>query len=318
MSSNTHITKKDVQALPVISEEVRQYVAESTSENTRKAYASDLRIFSKWCQNNNCSLLPANASDVANFLASQAENGLGASTLNRRLAAIRYAHEAKGFPSPTGDALVTATLKGIRRTQKRPVNKKAAATIDRIHRLLAQIDAESIRGKRDHALLLLGFSGAFRRSELALLELSDIEFNEHGLTVTFRQSKTDQNAVGQTIAIPNGKLKIIDVLRRWLAVSGITEGAIFRKISKSGKVGRYALADKSVALIVKKYAAKAGLEVDDFAGHSLRSGFTTSAAEAGANLFKIMDVTRHKSVDTVRGYVSSAEAFKDHAGDSFL
>ena len=184
--------------------------------------------------------------------------------------------------------------------------------------LLAQIDTESIRCKRDHALLLLGFSGAFRRSELSALELSDIEFNDHGLTVTFRQSKTDQNALGQTIAIPNGKLKIIDVLQRWLNVSGITEGAIFRRVSKSGKVGRFALIDRSVALIVKKYPAKAGLDADDFAGHSLRSGFTTSAAEAGANLFKIMDVTRHKSVDTVREYVSSADAFKDHAGDSFL
>ena len=318
MSSNTQITKKGEQTLPVVSKEARQYVEESTSENTRKAYASDLRIFAKWCGNNNCSPLPAEASNVANFLASQADTGLGASTLNRRLAAIRYAHKAKGFPSPTDDILVTATLKGIRRTQKRPVKKKTAATIDRMHRLLAQVDRESISGKRDHALLLLGFSGAFRRSELASLELSDIEFNENGLTVTFRQSKTDQNALGQTIAIPNGKLEIIDVLRRWLTVSGITEGAVFRKVSKSGKVGRYALADKSVALIVKKYAAKAGLDVDDFAGHSLRSGFTTSAAEAGANLFKIMDVTRHKSVDTVREYVSSANAFKDHAGDSFL
>ena len=202
MSSNTQITKKDEQALPVVSKEARHYAAESTSENTRKAYASDLRIFAKWCYDNNCPPLPAEASNVANFLASQADTGLGASTLNRRLAAIRYAHKAKGFPTPTGDALVTATLKGIRRTQKRPVNKKAAATIDRIHRLLAQIDVESTIGKRDHALLLLGFSGAFRRSELAALELSDIEFNDHGLTVTFRQSKTDQNALGQTIAIP--------------------------------------------------------------------------------------------------------------------
>lgn len=312
-----NITKSDDHALPATSKDTRYYVTASTAENTRKAYASDLLIFEKWCNANNVASFPAEPLTVANFLSDQATTR-SASTLNRRLAAIRFAHRAKDLPSPTGDALVTATLKGIRRTQKRPVNKKAAATIDRIHRLLAQIDMESISGKRDHALLLLGFSGAFRRSELATLELSDVEFNEHGLTVIFRQSKTDQDAVGQTIAIPNGKLKIIDVLRRWLTVSGIVEGAVFRKVSKSGKVGRHALADKSVALIVKKYAGKAGLNVDDFAGHSLRSGFTTSAAEAGANLFKIMDVTRHKSVDTVRGYVSSAEAFKDHAGDSFL
>lgn len=310
------ITKTEDQALSA-TRDTRYYVTESTSENTRKGYASDLRIFDKWCENHDLDSLPAQALTVANFLSSQASS-VRASTLNRRLAAIRFAHKAKGHPSPTDDALVAATLKGIRRTQKQPVGKKAAATIDRIHRLLAQIDIESISGKRDHALLLLGFSGAFRRSELVALDLSDIEFNENGITVTIRQSKTDQEAEGQMVAIPNGKLNIIDVLQRWLTVSGIVEGAIFRKVSKSGKVGALGLTDQSVVMVVKKYAAKAGLNPDDFAAHSLRSGFTTSAAEAGANLFKIMDVTRHKSVNTVRRYVSSAEAFKDHAGDTFL
>lgn len=311
------ITKSEDQALSLATKDTRYYVTESTSENTRKGYASDLRIFSEWCENHNLNLLPAEVLTVANFLSSQASS-VSASTLNRRLAAIRFAHKAKGLPSPTDDALVASTLKGIRRTQKRPVDKKAAATIDRIHCLLAHINTETISGQRDHALLLLGFSGAFRRSELVALDLSDIEFNENGITVTIRQSKTDQEAEGQIIAIPNGKLKIIDVLKRWLTVAGIAEGAIFRKVSKSGKVGALALTDQSVVLIVKKYAAKAGLNPKDFSAHSLRSGFTTSAAEAGANLFKIMDVTRHKSVNTVRRYVSSAEAFKNHAGDSFL
>ena len=311
------ITKTDEQALSVAVLDTRYYVNESTSENTRKGYASDLRIFDRWCENNNRVSCPAEALTVADFLSDQAST-MSAATLNRRLAAIRFAHAAQGFPSPTDDVLVTATLKGIRRTQKRPVSKKAAATIDRIHRLLAQVDSETIIGKRDHALLLLGFSGAFRRSELVGLDLSDVEFNESGLTVTIRQSKTDQTAEGQVIAIPNGKLKIIDALERWLDVAGIVEGAIFRKVTRHGNIGVSALTDQSVSLIVKKYAAKAGLNADDFAGHSLRSGFTTSAAEAGANLFKIMDVTRHKSVNTVRTYVSSAEAFKDHAGDSFL
>lgn len=304
--------------LATLNDNTRQFVTESLSPATRKAYASDLSIFVQWCDEQQILALPAASATVADFLAAQAEFGIHANTLNRRLAAIKYGHEGKGYDSPTSDKLVSATLKGIRRSQKKPPEQKQAATVDKMHAMLSHCDTRSMGGKRDKALLLLGFAGAFRRSELAALQMTDLSFVEHGIRVTIPYSKTDQEGEGQQIAIISGKLDVVGVLTDWLDSAGISEGPLFRPLIKGGRLRDQALSDKSVANIVKKYATKAGLNAADFAGHSLRSGFVTSAAEAGANLFKIMDVSRHKNVATVRRYVRSAEAFKDHAGSSFL
>lgn len=304
--------------LDTVNDNTRKFVTESLSPATRKAYASDLRIFVEWCDENQTLALPATVSAVADFLAAQADLGINANTLNRRIAAIKYGHEAKGYDSPTVDKLVSATLKGIRRSQKKPPEQKQAATIDKMHAMLSHCDTRSVAGKRDKALLLLGFAGAFRRSELAALQMTGLSFVEQGIQITIPYSKTDQEGEGQQIAIINGKLDVVGVLTDWLDSAGISAGPLFRPLTKGGRIRDQALSDKSVANIVKKYAAKAGLDAADFAGHSLRSGFVTSAAEAGANLFKIMDVSRHKNVATVRRYVRSAEAFKDHAGSSFL
>lgn len=294
------------------------YIQESTAESTRKAYRADVGIFKAWCDSCALSALPATPESIADFLADQAQAGIASSTLNRRIAAIRYMHEAAGLSSPTSNKLVSATLKGIRRTQGAKPNQKQAATIETIYSLLARVDSSMLAGKRDKALILLGFAGAFRRSELVGLQVSDLQHSKEGLRVTIRKSKTDQDGQGQQIAIPNGRLKVASVLADYMQAAGITDGYIFRPITKSGKPRAQSLTDKSVANIVKHYALLAGLDPSQFAGHSLRSGFITSAAEAGANLFKIMDVSRHRSVQTVRGYVRAAEAFKDHAGSSFL
>jgi site-specific recombinase XerD len=311
-TSNTNLTIGEVGA------QAKQFIIESTAASTRKAYRSDLTIFVDWCNENGFEAMPASPATIADFLADQAQAGISPSTLNRRIAAIRYAHEAAGVESPTSSKLVSATLKGIRRATGAKVEKKSAATTDKIYQMIAQCDTSTLQGKRDKAILLLGFAGAFRRSELAGLEVADIEFVQDGAKVTIRKSKTDQEGEGHTIAIYNGKLDVIGILKAYLQTSGITEGALFRPISKSGNLRPQTITDKSIAAIVKRYAQAAGLNPDDFGGHSLRSGFITSAAEAGANLFKIMDVSRHKSVQTVRGYVRSAEMFKDHAGSSFL
>lgn len=304
--------------LDAASDQTRKYVAESLSPATRKAYASDFRIFIEWCDQQTIRAIPATAIMVSDFLSAQAELGINASTLNRRIAAIKYMHEAKGYQSPTTDKLVSATLKGIRRSQRKPPTQKKAATADKIYAMLSHCDTRSLAGKRDKALLLLGFAGAFRRSELAALTLADLEFVEQGIHVTVPYSKTDQDGAGQKIAILSGKLDITGVLSDWLDSADIHEGPLFRPLTKGGRLRNQALSDKSVANLVKKYAAKAGLDAAEFSGHSLRSGFVTSAAEAGANLFKIMDISRHKNVSTVRRYVRTAEAFKDHAGNSFL
>jgi integrase len=177
---------------------------------------------------------------------------------------------------------------------------------------------DGLTALRDRALLLLGFAGAFRRSELVALDCEDIEETAEGLKVTIRRSKTDQEGEGATIAVVRGSVACpVEALRAWLSVSGIMTGAVFRSIRKGGKVaGR--LTDRSVANIVKAHAERVGLDPALFAGHSLRAGFLTSAAARGASIFKMMDVSRHRSVDTVRGYVRDAEIFKAHAGSGLL
>lgn len=178
---------------------------------------------------------------------------------------------------------------------------------------------DTLTGIRDRALLLLGFAGAFRRSELVALEVNDIERTPEGIKITIHKSKTDQEGQGQVIAIPNGvNFRVVDALMSWLNAAGITEGALFRSIKKGGAIQTAALTSRSVANIVKQYAGLAGLTVDDFSGHSLRAGFITSGAEAGADLFKLMEVSRHTHPKTVMGYVRNAQLFDNHAGAEFL
>lgn len=311
-TSNTNLTTGKVDGL------TRHYVAESTATSTRKAYRSDLRIFADWCAARNKPAMPSTPETVSDFLADQANDGVSPSTLNRRVAAIKYAHEAAELESPTKHKLVSMTMKGIRREHGGKVSKKSAATVDKVYQMIAQCDTKTLQGKRDKAILLLGFAGAFRRSELAALDVADIEFVEAGARVTIRKSKTDQEGEGHIIAIYSGKLDVTGILKDYMQSGGVVEGALFRPITKGGNLRPQAISDKSIAETVKKYAAAAGLNPDDFGGHSLRAGFVTSAAEAGANLFKIMDVSRHKNVQTVKGYVRNAELFKDHAGAAFL
>ena len=179
--------------------------------------------------------------------------------------------------------------------------------------------ADSLVGKRDRALLLLGFAGAFRRSELAALRVEDLTFGADGVDVLIRRSKTDQEGQGQVVAIPHGvHLKPVESLQDWLQAAGIKAGPIFRAVSRGGKVGEAALTGHSVANVVKRYAAAAGLDVSSFSGHSLRAGFVTSAADRGADLNRIMDVSRHVDPRTVRTYIRRADRYKDHAGAGFL
>ena len=177
----------------------------------------------------------------------------------------------------------------------------------------------SIAAVRDRALLLLGFAGAFRRTELVALDLGDIEETAGGLRVKIRRSKTDQERAGATVAIVRGTVACpVAAVKEWLAATGITEGAIFRRVNKGGNVLPDRLTAQSVSLIVKAHAKRAGLDPRSFAAHSLRSGFLTSAARRGASVFKMLDVSRHRSVDTLRAYVRDAELFRDHAGAGLL
>src|SRR5262249_47575565 len=174
-------------------------------------------------------------------------------------------------------------------------------------------------GLRDRAILLLGFAGAFRRSELVALSVADLEFCDGGLRVTICKSKTDQEGLGATIAITRGSVACpVDAVRAWITAAPITDGPLFRPVTRTGKISARRLSARAVADLVKVYARHAGLRAADFSGHSLRSGFLTSAAARGASIFKLMDVSRHKSVDTLRSYVRDAEMFRDHAGNGLL
>jgi site-specific recombinase XerD len=294
-----------------------EYAREEKAEATRRAYRSDFRIFEAWCRGRDVSALPATPATVAAFLANDVEAGSRPSTLGRRVAAIRYAHKLAGQPVPTDDERVKATMRGIRRSVGTAPRKKAPATAERII-AMALSTGEDLKGLRDRALLLIGFAGAFRRSELVALDLEDLEEGELGFRVTIRRSKTDQEGVGQTIAIVRGSVACpVAALKAWVSAAGITAGPIFRSVKKGGAVaGR--LPAQSVADIVKEYAERVGLDSALFAGHSIRSGFLTSAAKRGASIFKMMDQSRHRSVETLRGYVRDAEIFKEHAGAGLL
>jgi site-specific recombinase XerD len=284
---------------------------------TRRAYRSDFRIFEAWCRGRGVSALPATPETVAAFLTSDVEAGSRPSTLGRRVAAIRYGHKLAGQPVPTDDERVKATMRGIRRSLGTAPRKKAPATAERII-AMALVAGDDVKGRRDRALLLIGFAGAFRRSELVALNVEDLEESELGFKITIRHSKTDQEGVGQTIAIVRGSVTCpVAALKAWLEAAGISTGPVFRSVKKGGVVaGR--LPAQSVADIVKDYAERVGLDPTLFAGHSMRSGFLTSAAKRGASIFKMMDQSRHRSVETLRGYIRDAEIFKEHAGAGLL
>ncbi len=299
-------------------EAAKTFARDQHADATRQAYRSDFRIFRDWCVTRSLPHFPAAPETISAFIAAEAKAGVKTSTITRRLAAIRYAHVLAGYEPPTNSEVVKATMKGIRRTLGTAPVQKAPATARIVARMVGSCPSD-LRGLRDRALLLLGFSGAFRRSELAAFQVEDLEEVEGGLRVHVRRSKTDQEAAGQVVAIIRGeRLCPVAAVRAWLDAAGITEGPVFRPFTRGGRPLDRQLSSKSVAMVVKRYAEQAGLDPAQFAGHSLRAGFLTSAAENGASLFKMMDVSRHKSVDTLRGYVRRAEEFENHAGAGLL
>ncbi|MCZ7862859.1 site-specific integrase [Agrobacterium salinitolerans] len=320
MSALTLISlQPGIEAASDLSNAALDYGRAALSSNTMRAYRRDWQDFQGWCADRGRSHLPANAATVANYASFLADAGKKVPTIARKLAAIRFFHRGAGLDNPTDNAGVAAILKGIRRTVGTAARQKAPATVDVIHAMMARINAESLQGKRDRALLLLGFAGAFRRSELVAITVEDLTFSDEGVDVFLPKSKTDQEAKGQSVAILNGKaLKPADRLKEWLQAAGITSGPIFRRFKRGDRVTEETLTDQAVALIVKKYADAAGLDVANLSGHSLRAGFVTSAAENRASISRIMEVTRHRDPRTVETYVRRADRFKDHAGDGFL
>lgn len=304
-------------ALQPVVEQAKQFMRSRHADATRRAYAADCMVFKGWCDEAGLEALPATAPTVVLFLTAQASKGLKAATLVRRLAAIRHLHREAGHPSPTDDEAVRATLAGIKRANGTAQRRVAPATAERVRAML-DVCGDDLRGKRDKALLALGFGGALRRSELVALQVEDLEIGDEGVRVTVRRSKTDGEGAGQVVPVLDGsRVRVRAAIREWVEAAGIQSGPVLRQLARGGRV-LGSLTDRTVANVIKQRAEQAGLDPALFSGHSLRAGFLTSAAASGANLFKMMDVSRHRRVDTVRGYVRTAEMFKDHAGASFM
>ena len=278
----------------------------SKSPNTLRAYESDFKDFTAFCVKNNFNSLPANPKILSLYLTNLSQNSKF-STLKRRIASISVIHKLKGHYIDTKHPIIMENLLGIKR--KKGSNQKAKKPI-LINDLKAIIDAiikDKIRENRklrDKALILVGFAGGFRRSELVALEHEDIEFVREGVKIFVRRSKTDQSGEGMTKAIPsfnNALYCPVVNLQNW----------IYELKTKKGKI--FSISDKSVALIIKKYANLAGLDGNKYAGHSLRSGFATSTAESGAEERNIMAMTGHKTTQMVRRYIQEANLFKNNA-----
>ena len=278
----------------------------SKSTNTLRAYQSDYNDFSIFCTKNGFQAMPTHPKILALYI-THLSSYSKYSTLKRRLASISIIHKTKGHYIDTKHPIIVENLMGIKRTNGSNQKGKKPLLINDLKLLINAIDEskeKNIRKIRDKALVLIGFSGGFRRSELVDIEYEDIEFVEEGVKIFVKRSKTDQSGEGMTKAIPyfdNINFCPVKALNKWVVEAEIKEGKIFN------------ISDKSVALIIKKYANYAGLDSRRYAGHSLRSGFATSTAESGAEERNIMAMTGHKSTEMVRRYIKEANLFKNNA-----
>jgi len=297
-----HERRQEIEALIVRAQE---YASASQAEATVRAYSSDWRDFTSWADRYGLATLPCSPAACALYLTSLASRGLKTSTVRRRAAAIARAHRLDGHPSPTVDPGVMNLLEGIARAHGTAPSKKVALLRDPLLDVVDRIDTSTTAGLRDRALLLLGFAVGLRRSELVALSVEDLTPSPDGLHVRIAKSKTDQQAVGYELlvlyaAAPNPCP--VRALRAWLDGAGITTGPIFRRVTRTGKVTS-PLSPQSVSLIIKRRAADAGLSPQDFAGHSLRSGYATQAARDGHRSEQIADVTRHRDERVLNGYI---------------
>lgn len=291
------------------------YIQLATSDNTRKAYQHDIAHYEKWGGR-----LPANPEIIGQYLQAYACT-LNPRTLARRLIALRHWHTYQGFPDPTAHPAIQKTMMGIQRVHGKPKDKARAITPDELAKIAAMLNGtDNMTACRDNALLQIGFFGALRRSELIAIEYEHLRWDKAGVEILLPHSKTDQLHEGQYCAIPYGNHSLCPVtaLKNWLHKSGITSGALFRRIRQQ-HLGMQALTPLSVNHILKKHAAAANLiDIDSLSSHSLRRGLATSAAKAGAPLQAIMRAGRWKQTNTVMGYIEEGERFSDNAAVSVL
>jgi integrase len=290
------------------------YAAANRADRTKRAYTSDWAHFTNWADSHGVTALPADPRTVALYVTDMART-FKAATINRRLAAISVRHKQASLPSPASNAGVLEVMKGIRRTIKTAQTEAAPAVIGEIRRMIAHLPGDTA-GTRDRAVLLVGFAGALRRSELVAIDFEDLKDRDEGIVITLNSSKTDQEGQGRRVALPFGRdpeTCPVTALRSWMAMANIDHGALFRPVDRHGNIGPDRLGAKAVTAIVKRTADRAGLDPTPYSGHSLRAGFITTAAANGAPERAIAAQSGHRSMEVLRRYVRHATVFSDNA-----
>jgi integrase len=317
MQPHTYSLTPKPASIEELIQKAKTFVAAAKAPATLKAYRNDWRDFEFWCREHHLPSLPSTPETVALYIADRAST-LASGTITRRLTSITKAHQAAGFtnsPATTRHFVVGETLKGIRRTIGTAQHGKDPLLSADIRRIVAA-RRQGLIGVRDSAIVLVGFAGGFRRSELAFINICDLKFSADGVVGSVRKSKTDQEGAGREVGLPFGTSQDtcpVRSLRQWLAASGISDGPVFRSVGRYGHVARRGLHKDSIGKLLKRAAMRAGLQVDELSGHSLRAGCVTQAAMNGVREFVIMRQTGHKTVATLRRYIRSGEIFRENA-----
>ena len=308
-----------VTSIKALHEETLNNLKRSKSINTLRAYKSDFKDFGQFCLKNGFKSLPTDPKIVSLYITYLSTKEAKISTLRRRLVSIGMVHKLKGHYLDTKHPIIIENLMGIRRKKGSYQMGKKPILINHLKAIINTIDnqiVEDIKKTRDKTIILTGFSGGFRRTELVSLDYEDIEFVPEGVRIIIRKSKTDQFGEGMIKGLPyisNQTFCPVVHLKRWIKVSNIKSGPLFRRLSKSFKLSNERLTDQSVALLLKNYLNMSGIENKNYSGHSLRSGFATVSAESGADERSIMAMTGHKTTQMVRRYIHEANLFKNNA-----
>ena len=305
--------------IKVLQEETLLNLKNSKANNTIRAYKSDFKDFSLFCSKNGFRSLPSDHKIVSLYLTKLSTKDVKVSTLKRRLVSIGVIHKIKGHYLDTKHPLIIENLMGIKRRKGSVQKGKKPILINDLKAIFKSINEQKnkeIKKLRDKSIIIVGFTGGFRRNELISINFEDLDFVTEGVKITIRRSKTDQFGKGDTKAIPyfdNPEFCPVTILKKWIEISKITNGPIFRRFKKGLKLSEQRLTDQSVALLIKSNLANAGIESKNYSGHSLRSGFATVAAESGADERSIMAMTGHKTTQMVRRYIKEANLFKNNA-----
>ena len=305
--------------LKALQEETIINLKYSKANNTVRAYKSDFNDFGLFCAQNGFKSIPTTPDIISLYLSYLSSKDIKVSTLKRRLVSIKVLHKLKGHYLDSKNPIIIETLMGIKRRKGSVQRGKKPLLINNLKQIINIIDKDSkekIKKFRDRSIILIGFSGGFRRNEIVSLDCEDLDFVKEGLKIDIRRSKTDQFGEGFTKALPyfdSSRYCPVVSLKKWIEISKITSGPVFRRFSKGSKLSKKRLTDQTIALLIKKYLELAGIESKNYSGHSLRSGFATSAAESGAEERNIMAMTGHKSTEMVRRYINEANLFKNNA-----